>query len=192
MIVRAGQLVHNKKGAEMLKPTTQVATLFAQNYPIRTEVIAIDDEDLMVRGRITAITEEGVTITCGGLKSDTIKWPNLRFIAHDGFPVREYNGPHRLNTEQELQDLRTKLSRMESKLSGRSEIDEIPRSYSRKYSVGFGDPFELDCSVCSAYLGNSGLIYADSFEAEVLLCSSFDGAFGMLWDFESIFELCDA
>ncbi len=163
-----------------------VETLFELSYPIGTDVVVVDDEDRLIRGKVKAINDDGLTVQCVGLKADVISWPVLRFIAHDGFPVREIKGPYKENDWTEVDELRRKLRAAELN-QARHTCPAPTRRYAR-----FGDPFEVVGDLTPAYLDNDGWDFADSFESEVLLFDAPDGAIAMLWDFESVYEFGDA
>lgn len=168
-----------------------VEALFELAYPVGTDVVVVDDEDGVIRGKVKVIGDDGLTVQCVGRKADVISWPNLRFIAHDGFPVREFRGPHKENSEAEIAELRKKLSVAERLAASRSAVRTDGWSRPRSYGH-FGDPFEVVGVMTPAHLGNGGPGFADSFESEVLLFDAPDGALAMLWDLETVYELGQA
>jgi hypothetical protein len=150
-----------------------ISKLFEMSYPMGTEVIVIDDDDHVLKGKIVGSDDEGMEVLCGKTQPDFVRWVELRFIAPYDYPVKRTRAPWRTNKDTELTALR------------RAAAATKRREQRRR--AAFGDPFEVEGLVTSAHVGNSGRIWGDTFFSEVLVFEH-DGMTAMLWDFESVFE----
>lgn len=71
------------------KPTAW--ELFWSLFKEGDEVICIDDEDVFHWGRLKTYSEDNFLL-CRPYRQEALHWEDIRFMCHDGFPVRKLTG----------------------------------------------------------------------------------------------------
>lgn len=178
------------------------------------EVVVIDENDRMHYGNLETVGEEGCKLHRRGLKDPPlIRWEDVAFISHDGFPVRKlkWADGHRTiekintrDTQKAIRDLLTKkvcdecerlieVSDLEShryrKKKGRIGTGRY-RMLCSACRVGFviGDPFQIEpCAARLWYPGNSGPEHWVQDDEEIIVLRADDGAMANLWGIKNIF-----
>lgn len=170
--------------------------LFDSCFSEKDEVIVIDTDDRFFWGRLRNVTDHGCELHKRG-RTVELKWDDVRFMAHDGFPVRKLLGASGSSTIEKLDTKDTQTA-----IHKALEF-EFPQERTRKFRVG--DPFDIECSSARLFHpGNSGFGYWGQFcnesryfskdhreegyaREEVLVLSSKDGAMAELWDPTTIY-----
>ena len=156
--------------------------------------------------------DEGVSLAKGsGIASMSHDWKDVRFIAHDGFPVKKVMCPptdtllEKLDTTDVQELIRQSLTYVLCNTCKKAIPDPFPyvncekcrekltkqrkgreESYAHfGRSAGFGHPFLIEN--VSAILINKGSNDPNYF-FETIVMQSKDGAIAHLWDLESIFH----
>ena len=192
---------------------TDTWKLFKDCFKVGEEVVVVLDNGRFEWGKLN-YDDNGITLGKGvGIVSTTYEWEDIRFMAHDGFPVKKVMCPP---TDELLEKLDTtniqklirgtldfslckfcselipdKGSRSVSLCDNCKEVRKKMREEeSRSYrSVGFGHPFLIeDVSIVLFNKGNNGPEYHMDYFLETLVLKSKDGAIGHLWDLPTIFH----
>jgi hypothetical protein len=171
--------------------------LFESCFSEGEEVIAIDDLDRFWWGMLTDVTDFDCVLVRPG-RNKRLSWDDIRFMSHDGFPIKEVLGADGSSTIESIDTTDTQAAI-------RAALDDCSRVRSR---ARFGDPFDITEPVRSRlfHTGNSGSRYWRSFynenlqrylspihrvlgyEAEeVIVMESNDGARAELWDLTSVY-----
>ena len=151
-------------------------------------VVLVTDDDVFDWGRLKS-SDEGLTLSWPGKQTRFYDWEDIRFMAHDGFPVKKIMGKE---PEVNLRHFKTKIAAIREKFHFGRLIQEL---WGGCTSMHFGDPFEiLDVSATLVNPGNC-LYFASEEEyhqnylyEEVIMCEAKDGAKGLLWDLPTIHE----
>jgi len=64
-------------------------TLFNSCFKKDEEVFLITDRDYFDWGKIIEFDNNGIKLQKNGKRPRRIKWIDIRFMSHDGFPVRK-------------------------------------------------------------------------------------------------------
>ena len=167
-------------------------------------VVVIDENDDMHWGKIKS-TEEHATLSWPGRpRAKPIPWTEIRFISHDGFPVKKLFGAdgsrsiEKLDSKKPMQIIRTMLDHTfcdrcskvkPERLMERGSYPPSCTACYRKIYVRFGDPFDIE--TVRAELVNSGNCgdawWGEDFE-EVLMLYADDGARAQLFDLSTVFQ----
>jgi len=151
--------------------------LFNKYFKDNEHVVIVDEFDKLFFGRMQT-TEIGLSLekTCGS--KQFFYWDCIRFISHDGFPVKKLLGADGHETI-ELEE----------------PVDEMIRSTARITPVSaiktmvFSDPFLIENTSLELYQthypGNK--VWVPEIE-EVLVMQSKDGATGMLYELNHIYH----
>jgi len=172
--------------------------LFESCFKEGDEVVVIDEDDRFHWGRMT-FDKQGLGFALyNPYKAVAFLWDDVRFMAHDGFPIRKLLGADGSRTIELLDTLNTQESIREA-LS-----IEFPQKI---ISARLGDPFDIEGVVARLYhAGNSGLSYWNRFynsllqkyhseahreagweREEVIVMESKDGAKAELWDLTTVY-----
>ena len=184
----------------MTEVTPDAWRLFWNTFTQGEHVVIVTDEDEFFWGGLGKVTGEGLMLEAQGLfggkliNKRVFLWDEIRFMAHDGFPVRRLMGAdgsksiERIGTGKThnliLALLRTPSPPVE--YGGVDDwIDESPSG-----TAVFGDPFIIeDVSMKLLNPGNTGSEYwEDHPYEEVIVCKSKDGAAGLLYDLSTIYH----
>jgi hypothetical protein len=187
--------------------------LFNRMFKLDQEIILITDEDKFEWGRIEDIADDGITLKRDRVKAKEIKWENVVFMSHDGFPVRKLPPSSsdryvdKLLRNPKTTDFQGTI-RNALAFSPCSECGEITKDFST-------GKFSIECSTCEAknekrysYRGghpweiegvSSNIFNAGNFDwttpyrwsnhplEETVVMESKDGLGGQLWDLPAIF-----
>ncbi len=171
--------------------------LFESCFEKHDEVVAIDVFDVIHWGRLEDITDYGCELVRPGGHRQQLSWDDIRFMAHDGFPVRKILGADGSSTIERLDTADTQAAIRHSLGM------EFPRRQLSR--LRFGDPFDVEPTEARLFhSGNSGLDYWGKFAGpcgyyseahrelgheneEVLVLRSKDGAMAELWDMTTIY-----
>ncbi len=173
--------------------------LFYSCFTEGDEVVAIDVDDQFFWGKMVNPTFEGCELHANG-RTRKLLWDDVRFMAHDGFPVRKILGADGSATIEKLDTTDTQAA-VRSALS--TEFPERPR-----HQVRFGDPFDVVEPVHMELYnpGNSGPsfwrhfwnettrlwhspahVIAHQQTEEVIVMKANDGARAQLWDMTTVY-----
>jgi len=191
-----------------------------ESGPGDREVIIILDDDTVVIGKISGWSEARVHLkTSRGKFDHHVNWDRIRFMAHEGFPVRKILCPPQSKTMKKIRSL-SRAAQLRQALKqefngtfgGTSIVDAlgyaantllhaadrykamiddfIVRPRPRTRSTTFGDPFCADF-VAATLLnpGNHGPWWDDEPDEETLLLETEDGSRAMLCDLPSVLAL---
>ncbi len=169
--------------------------LFRKLFREGDEVIIITDEDAFIWGDLMSYDEEGCELrSMKGTRK--YKWDCIRFMGHDGFPVRALTGASEelsiLKDECFIRSIIGYPRFTDVRFIERDRKDWLsnrPGGYrSGGGSVTFGDPFLIENTEMKLMnLGNRGEYFEDDAYEEVIVCESKDGAKALLYDLETTF-----
>lgn len=169
--------------------------LFDECFNIGDDVIVVDVFDQFYWGKLIKTTETECVVQRRA-RTDYLSWDDIRFMAHDGFPVKKIKGKWE---NLELLDNSKTMSII------RRSLDKTPHPSRTR----FGDPFDITEPVTSwlYHPGNSGRKYWNRFwnehlqqylspahrtlgyeTEEVIVMEAKDGACAELWDLTTILE----
>jgi len=174
-------------------------TLFNSHFKEGDDVVAIDGDDQFHWGKLESIIETGCTLSHRpGRVRKELKWDEIRFMAHDGFPVRKVLGASGSASIEKIDTTNTQKA-IHQLL--KSEFPHKTPTHGR-----FGDPFDFEAADTKIYNpGNSGPNYWARFwneltgyfsnqhrelayaNEECLVLTSKDGAKAQLWDIPTIY-----
>ncbi len=166
--------------------------LYRRCFKEGDEVIVIDDDDRVFWGKLN--TEElGITLR-HAKRSHFLYWEDVRFMSHDGFPVRRLVGadgdPSILKEKSAKDAIRAALTK---EFSGREDKSSYwPTGYRRpipSFRGRFGDPFDVlvPCEVELYNSGNTGWYWYGQDYEECLVLTAPDGARAQLFDLSTVF-----
>jgi len=139
--------------------------LFKKLYKQNDYVLVIDEFDKRFFGKMK-YDDEGLHLT----KIDGIRkylyWDQIRFMCHDGFPVKKLLGADGSDTIE---------------LESPVDLNKLITYLSAKRLV-FSDPYMIE-NVTSKYIQT----YDGNFTEDILLLKSKDGAVGLLYDLNRIY-----
>jgi hypothetical protein len=174
--------------------------LFESCFKLGDEVVVVDVFDQFWWGLLDGITDFGCLLLRPGVEPKSLTWDDVRFMAHDGFPVRRLIGADGSATIEKLDT--TDTQRAVRKALALEYPKQKPYVPARAV---FGDPFDVEAASAKLYHpGNSGPGYWSRFwngreyhsedhrEAgyeteEVLVLTAKDGAKAELWDLTTIY-----
>ena len=189
--------------------------VFKECFEEGEEVVVVLEDGKFDWGKLS-YDEEGIDLAKGsGIASMSHDWIDIRFMAHDGFPVKKVMCPptdtllEKLDTT-DIQDLirqtltYTLCGKCKEAIADpapyvncekcreiQREKDRVWRENidGRRRSFGFGHPFLIEgVSATLINKGNNGPEYYEmDYLIETLVLKSKDGAIAHLWDLESIF-----
>jgi len=170
--------------------------LFESCFKEGDEVVVIDEDDRFHWGK-AAFNEQGFALYRPG-KATAFLWDQVRFMAHDGFPVRKILGA----------DGSTSIELLDTEDTQEAIREVLTEEFSgKRISARLGDPFDVEDVVAKLFhAGNSGPNYWNRFynsvlgryfsedhreaaweREEVILLESRDGAKAELWDIPTIY-----
>jgi len=149
--------------------------LFNRNFKKDDEVIIIDDLDRVSLGSLIEITEEHFTLkrSLGSSRTRTFYWDQIRFMSHDGFPVKQLFGADGSAT-----------------IEAEPNAKEVIRhGLNTEFGqIAFGDPFLIETVSYTLHnSGNDGPEFYEQDGEECLELVSKDGARGLLWHLPTVF-----
>jgi hypothetical protein len=194
--------------------------IFNDQFKIGNAIFIIDEDDHFIFGEIEDIHYDNGIRLRKHFYPPYLKWYSwneIRFISHDGFPVRKLFPRSsdkylvHLNTDDIVMSLRqlavSVVCNSCNKLieqsidnygghilggseDGRYYLCEVCQDVDR-YSMRGGHPFEIEnVSMVVVNAGNNSYYhnYADDRFLETGILRSREGLMGLLWDFSTIFE----
>ncbi len=179
--------------------------LFNKMFYLGQEIVLIDDRDGVAVGKLTGIGDEACELADMSGTRTMYDWDRIRFISHDGFPVRTLFGAdgskyiEKIDTTDIVAGIRRTLTLVRClqcrKVLDRSKtnvFNECPdcAEKQRVQAARFGDPFEIT-NVQARLIneGNSSSAYWDSPFEETLVMKAKDGACGMLTDISTLYVM---
>lgn len=180
------------------------------------DIVLIDEDDVVWQGRIVRVDDSTITIKTPIGKEKAYKWLSVRFMSHDGFPVKKLFGAdgsrliEKLDTgdvQKLLRDTLTPvmcvdcdrlLKNPTNYRCGERYVRESRELYplhqcgycqARESRYRFGDPFDITEPVESVLLfaGNDGEEYWDEDGQEVLVMRARDGAMAQLYEIKTVY-----
>lgn len=152
--------------------------LYRRNFKDGDQVIFVDDDNCIGWGKLVDSTADGFRIDrtrVGRIRF--IYWDQIRFMAHDGFPVRQLFGADGSNTIEQAP----------------TAVEALRRGLQEEFlssHIVFGDPFMIEDAVATLhYPGNEGPKWWGQDGEECLELVTVDGARGMLWDLPTVFHV---
>jgi hypothetical protein len=185
----------NEKKLKDFNKKANAWELFCELFGEGDEVIVITDEDVFIWGDLMSYDEEGCELrSMKGTKK--YKWDCIRFMGHDGFPVRALTGASEelpiLKDECFLRSILGYPSFTNVRFIQRDPGNWLSNrggNYrSGGGSVTFGDPFLIENTEMKLMnLGNRGEWFEDDDFEEVIVCKAKDGARALLYDLETAY-----
>ena len=180
--------------------------LFNAYFALGDDVVLIDEDDACYFGKLDAVDEEGCWLTRPQGTRRRVNWINVRFMAHDGFPVKKLVGAdgsrfiEQIDTTDTVEAIRSVLSYalcvdcsklVAHETAHRAFLGTCFRcdECEKKAHVYFGDPFEVE-PVRSVLFnaGNSGPDWWDEPYEECLVMRAPDGAMAELFQIETVYH----
>lgn len=161
-------------------------TLLCNMFKERDEVVLVLEDDTFAWGALHTLSD-GVELCRQSRRTKFYPWEQIRFMAHDGFPVRKVTGPP---SDHIIEDIdTTEVQQAVRGLLDAAKPKPKPRTGGwRRASgigIGFGDPFVIEG--VSATLCNPGRLFTPGEECEeTIVMRSPEGAGGLLWDIPTI------
>ena len=155
--------------------------LYRNAFTDGEHVVVVDDFDDFYWGRLKS-TDGGVCLTRPDGQSDELRWGDIAFMAHDGFPVKRIMGMS--ETEAARIAEATPTEKIRQCMKDWSAIKDPAPRY-----IFSGDPFvHGPFQVVGIHnAGNSGPAFWDNPEEEVLVLRARDGAVLHSYDMDSMF-----
>lgn len=149
--------------------------LFNRNFKPGDDVIFIDGDDTIGWGKLVRASQVGFVIQRNARRQRFVDWDNIRFMSHDGFPVRQLFSADGSQTIQQASSVAQALRKsLEDEFHGFSQLV-------------FADPFMIEnVSAELHHAGNDGPEYYCEDGEECLEMIAVDGARGMLWHLPSV------
>ncbi len=150
--------------------------LFDRTFNEGDAVIVITEEDAWAWGELRDIGDQGALLKQGN-KYRSIDWADMRFMCHDGFPIRKLKGA----------DGSPSIEKMPSQ---RDLIRTVLKKYGFTELV-FSDPFYIEGIVRSILYneGHDGPEHFHTSYEEVLELVAPDGATAHLWTLNTVWHV---
>ena len=189
--------------------------LFYSLFKEGDKIIVVLGSDGFLWGTLNRVEAEGCWIRGETRKrgyapvpsSYFIYWDEIRFMAHDGFPVKKLMGADGSKSIEKLTTSNIQESIAEAlwvpnresseEKAQKSTTDWYANSNAASdtesggisgHDLVFGDPFLIEnASLILLNKGNSGPNFYDALYEEVIVCKSKDGVMGLLYDLRSIY-----
>ena len=152
--------------------------LFDRTFSEGDAVIVVTEDDEWGWGTLHDIGESGAQLYRGS-KHCHIYWADMRFMCHDGFPIRKLRGADGSASIEKMPSQRSLIKTvLESKKYGLTELV-------------FSDPFYIEGIVRSILYneGNDGPEYFPTDYEEVLELVAPDGATAHLWSLNTVWHV---
>jgi len=151
--------------------------LFDRTFSEGDAVIVITEEDEWGWGTLRDIGDEGAQLY-RGLKHCHIYWSEMRFMCHDGFPVRKLKGADGSRAIEKMPSQRDLIRTVLEKKFGLTELV-------------FSDPFYIEGIVRSILYneGNEDPSHWYTDNEEVLELVAPDGATAHLWSLNTVWHV---
>lgn len=153
--------------------------LFNRNFKDGDEVVVIDEDDRVGWGRLQMIDVNGFMLVrrspLGSTQAKRFWWEDIRFMSHDGFPVRQLMGADGSRT-----------------IEKEPSAVEVLRAGLRQEYIGivFGDPFLIEKVSAEVHNpGNDGPEHWMEDTEESLKLVAPDGARALLWELNTVFHV---
>lgn len=160
-------------------PSKDAWELYNSCFSDGQNVVIVTDFDTFEWGTLRT-TPLGCWLARVSRKDRFFKWDDIRFMAHDGFPVMKLMGAdgsrliEKLDTTYSIGAIRAAL------------IEMPPAAHVR---VKFGDPYVIEDVRAELFnAGNTGPDFWDELDEEVVSLRAGDGAVGLLWNLETVFS----
>lgn len=207
--------VNERRKMSLKSQKTDAWSLYHAMFKNGEEVVLVLENDEFTWGKIVKTTADYLTLKSLTDKEEKIHWDDVRFMAHDGFPVRQIfgaDGSH-LIEQVDTKDIQKAIRQIFSAKpyshcdkpaisldsfkhcpkcvkEGFSSDAYLALKRCREQSAGItiGHPYELRAA--KGLLVNSGKIWTPTnYEyEETLLLESKDGARAMLWDLSTCYH----
>lgn len=151
--------------------------LFDRTFSEGDAVIVITEDDEWGWGTLAEIGEHGAQLYRGS-KHCHIYWSDMRFMCHDGFPIKKLKGADGSASIEKMPSQRSLVKMVLEKKFGLTELV-------------FSDPFYIEGIVRSILYneGNDGPEYFPTDYEEVLELVAPDGATAHLWALNSVWHV---
>lgn len=166
--------------------------LFDAAFKIGDDVVLIDDNDNVIVGKLTEVRDD-----CCFIGDQWAYWNDIRFICHDGFPVKKLRGAdgskliEKLDTTETRAVIRKALTTSVCMICAKLFSDNrlVYRTRCTKcVQVVFGDPFMAEAVSASLYnSGNSGSCFWQTEWEECLVLKAKDGAVAQVFDLSTVY-----
>ena len=170
----------------MTFPTHPTAwEIWREQFTDGEEIVVLDEHERLWRGTHEA-TETHLIVNPGRIREARIRWVDVAFVAHDGFPARKLMGADGSHAA-ELIDTESTTSALRQffRLANDPELKRP-----RRVRVAFSDPWWIDGAEGVLHFpGNDGPEHWVQDEEEVLVLRACDGARAVLWSMDSVFHL---
>ena len=201
----------NTEDKQKLNVTPDAWRLFYNLFKEGDAVVIVADNDEFLWGKLDRVRPDGCVIKNNSYSREYyemnyfVPWNEIRFMAHDGFPVKKLMGADGSKSIELLSGLsdiptaiRASLWSPNRKTLREQEGEEFRRTHiwvvdddggGGFHSASFGDPFYVEnISMTLLNKGNTGEKYEDDLYEEVIVCKSRDGAMGLLYDLGTIYH----
>ena len=176
---------------------------FNDMFKNNDDVVIVTDDDEFIWGKLT-IGYNGCELKSLNKKKKFYSWDIVRFIAHDGFPVKKLKGAdgsasiELLDTSKKVEYIRAihgnSLKLKRKKVLEKLELSKLkPKSDEpwvdfRNY-ITFGDPFLIEGikETVLINIGNSCWSFSDTKYEETLILKANNGTGGLLYDLPTIY-----
>ena len=194
--------------------TDNLWDLFHSHFIIGQELMLLDSDDKVYIGKYIGVSDDGITLKTVFLgKQLFFDWTDIRFLGHDGFPIRKVfgaDGSHSLEKEfkkgnNAIEIIRAATCEELKPKEQEPKPKQVPKKQATPVRRIFGGcPWMIDeCEARIVNPGNSlqthpdlwhgryldsmiGVNYEGTEWEEALILTAPNGAIGQLFDFESI------
>jgi len=191
-------------------------TTFHKNFKIDDELIIVNEDDEVFVGKLKQIEEDFCIIKQPHKKrSDMIWWDDIRFIAHEGFPIKKLSGGEKIYKEppitKNVHGIKCEICKLHYAKKNICELasceefcyygDLIKKEHPKivcnfcvenerveiedKITVVYGDPFLIEVHKAKIINPASKI---DGYEQSICMNAK-DGAYGELYIPETIFYM---
>lgn len=166
-------------------PTVNAWDLFLRTFKPGQEIVLITEDDRWFWGILHGWTQDACILRRPHMRNVTkeIRWENVAFMCHDGFPVSRLKGADGSASIDLEMDIRCGLREVFAKLK------EI-----KLKELVIGDPHLIEGPVSAVLYnqGNEGWDHYDQDDEEVLSLVSEDGAHAHLWQLDRVYHGSEA
>jgi len=170
--------------------------LFDEMFKVGDDVVLIDDDDRFIVGKLTRVDDERCYID-ERPHLRCVEWNDIRFICHDGFPVRKLRGAdgskliEKLDTTDTKAMIRQTLTTSICANCGKlfpNDYMYYARQCHECLHVVFGDPFMAEAMSVTLYnSGNDSSRFWLTEWEECLALEARDGAMAQVFDLSTVY-----
>lgn len=185
-----------------VKLEENVWKLFNSHFKEGDDVVFIDDSDVMTAGKMVGFDDIGCYLKSPWSGRNTFHfWEDIRFMAHDGFPVKKLRGADGSKLIEQIDTTDIKKALVDA--TTYKGCDKCGRVIDRRAQYGmcakcyniwraemarptvFGDPFMIEAG--RGILFNEGSKSNGGYFDECLVLQAADGAWAELYDLSTVY-----